>query len=116
LATQPTDLPRLLAAIRLCEGILGSLGEDRKGYIIQKPKGTGKGKGKQKPLKMLDGGSGGDSGGVGCTKPTEKLFHDEFQPFLHKQHEGKPTIEFPSFDRAADVFFSEIEAQRVRAD
>ncbi|KAL6040267.1 Nuclear export mediator factor NEMF, partial [Balamuthia mandrillaris] len=36
-----------------------------------------------------------------------------FVPFLYKQFEGQPFLEYDSFDRAVDTFFSQIEAQRI---
>lgn len=36
-------------------------------------------------------------------------FFDEFQPFRLKQHTEALVQEYPSFDRAVDVFFSEME-------
>ena len=29
------------------------------------------------------------------------------------QHAGKPFIEFPSFDRTVDTFFSQLESQKL---
>ena len=126
------DMGRLLKAVELAENILDHLGADYKGIIVQKMKGRSK-----KDLKALaaakpakksnstegggDGGGGaaasGDGGGGddGAAEDAEKqpLFFEEFQPFLHAQHAGMPILEYPSFDRAVDVFFSEIEAQKV---
>jgi hypothetical protein len=66
------------------------------------------------------GGSGTAAGaaagaGAGVDEPIEAttLFYDEFQPFLHEQHKDLPHLEYPTFDRAVDVFFSEIEAQKI---
>ena len=38
---------------------------------------------------------------------------DEFHPFLPLQHAGKPMLEFPTFDRAVDAFFSQLESQKL---
>ena len=32
----------------------------------------------------------------------------EFHPYLLRQHEDKPLLEFPTFDRAIDEFFSKL--------
>eukprot|EP00729_Bicosta_minor_P008615 gene8615-26351_t len=126
------DMDRLFQAVQLAENVLDTLGDVRKGFIIQKTKGRSK-----KDLKALaaakpakskssDGDAGGGGGG-GATAAAvadadadadadaekQHLFFDEFQPFLHAQHASLPFQEYPSFDRAADVFFSEIEAQKV---
>ncbi|ORX67522.1 DUF814-domain-containing protein [Linderina pennispora] len=47
------------------------------------------------------------------SSPEEDLF-DEFHPWLFEQHKNKPYREYPSFADAADVFFSNIEAQRLK--
>ncbi|KAJ2108613.1 hypothetical protein GGI16_001061 [Coemansia sp. S142-1] len=39
---------------------------------------------------------------------------DEFNPWLFEQHKTKPHDEYPSFADAADVFFSNMEAQKLK--
>lgn len=43
-----------------------------------------------------------------------KAIFDEFHPWLFAQHQDKPHREFESFLDAADVFFSNIEAQKLQ--
>ncbi|KAJ2907880.1 hypothetical protein GGI21_003444, partial [Coemansia aciculifera] len=43
----------------------------------------------------------------------ENVF-DEFNPWLFEQHVDKPHAAYPSFSDAADVFFSNIEAQKLK--
>ena len=39
--------------------------------------------------------------------------YQEFHPFHFRQHEKFPFVEFDSFDRAVDDFFSKIGAQKL---
>uniref|UniRef100_A0A7N8XT63 Ribosome quality control complex subunit NEMF n=1 Tax=Mastacembelus armatus TaxID=205130 RepID=A0A7N8XT63_9TELE len=39
--------------------------------------------------------------------------YDEFHPFLFAQHTKSPYLEFDSFDKAVDEFFSKIESQKI---
>ncbi|KAJ2660535.1 hypothetical protein IWW48_002872 [Coemansia sp. RSA 1200] len=41
--------------------------------------------------------------------------YDDFGPWLFEQFKSKPYKEFPSFADAADVFFSNIEAQKLKS-
>jgi hypothetical protein len=36
-----------------------------------------------------------------------------FVPYIYKQFEGRPKLEFPSFDEAVDIFFSKAQEQQV---
>uniref|UniRef100_A0A7N5ZTV6 Ribosome quality control complex subunit NEMF n=1 Tax=Anabas testudineus TaxID=64144 RepID=A0A7N5ZTV6_ANATE len=64
-----------------------------KGYIIQKSE--------KKPI-LTPG------------KPSEELLtYDEFHPFLFAQHAKSPYLEFETFDKAVDEFFSKMESQRI---
>ncbi|TKC42246.1 hypothetical protein EI555_003914 [Monodon monoceros] len=64
-----------------------------KGYIIQKRE--------IKPSLEVD-------------KPTEDILtYEEFHPFLFSQHSQCPYIEFESFDKAVDEFYSKIEGQKI---
>ena len=63
-------------------------------------------------MAALSGGTAGE-GADDASKEGQKRFFDEFHPFLLKQHEGKQYITYPSFDRAVDIFFSEMEAQKL---
>ncbi|TSW08327.1 Nuclear export mediator factor NEMF [Bagarius yarrelli] len=63
------------------------------GYIIQKT---------EKKPSMVPG------------KPPEDLLtYEEFHPFLFSQHSGSPYVEFESFDKAVDEFFSKMESQKI---
>ncbi|KAJ2742695.1 hypothetical protein GGI20_004293 [Coemansia sp. BCRC 34301] len=44
----------------------------------------------------------------------EESVFDEFNPWLFEQHKDKPHTAYPSFADAADVFFSNIEAQKLK--
>ncbi|XP_032100421.1 nuclear export mediator factor NEMF isoform X2 [Sapajus apella] len=64
-----------------------------KGYIIQKRE--------TKPSLEAD-------------KPAEDILtYEEFHPFLFSQHSQCPYIEFESFDKAVDEFYSKIEGQKI---
>ncbi|XP_047396160.1 ribosome quality control complex subunit NEMF isoform X2 [Sciurus carolinensis] len=64
-----------------------------KGYIIQKRE--------IKPSLEVD-------------KPVEDILtYEEFHPFLFSQHSQCPYIEFESFDKAVDEFYSKIEGQKI---
>ena len=41
------------------------------------------------------------------------LTYQEFHPMLFKQHESQPYIEFESFDKAVDEFFSKLGSQKL---
>eukprot|EP00980_Cylindrotheca_fusiformis_P024232 scaffold11675_cov123-Cylindrotheca_fusiformis.AAC.1 len=73
---------------------------DAKGYIFYQPKDRSK--------------QNGDSTKEANTPPSpfdDKLLL-EFQPHVLKQHETVPRIEYESFDKAVDAFFSHIEGQK----
>uniref|UniRef100_A0A2K6NPE0 Ribosome quality control complex subunit NEMF n=1 Tax=Rhinopithecus roxellana TaxID=61622 RepID=A0A2K6NPE0_RHIRO len=47
-------------------------------------------------------------------KPVEDILtYEEFHPFLFSQHSQCPYIEFESFDKAVDEFYSKIEGQKI---
>eukprot|EP00058_Branchiostoma_floridae_P011333 XP_002596821.1 hypothetical protein BRAFLDRAFT_130588 [Branchiostoma floridae] len=87
------DLPQLMAALVEAEKFLEASGSQPcQGYIVQK---------REKKPKQ-DGG------------PAEELLtYAEFHPFQFKQHEKSPCVEFPSFNKAVDEFFSQLESQRL---
>ncbi|KAJ2009455.1 hypothetical protein GGI04_000427 [Coemansia thaxteri] len=64
------------------------------GYITYLPKSEGEGDGENKDI--------GDS------------VYDEFNPWMFEQHVAKPHTAYPSFADAADVFFSNLEAQKLK--
>ncbi|NXD11736.1 NEMF factor, partial [Nothocercus nigrocapillus] len=64
-----------------------------KGYIIQKRE--------KKPSLEPD-------------KPPEDIYtYEEFHPFLFSQHSKCPYLEFDSFNKAADEFYSKLEGQKI---
>uniref|UniRef100_A0A8C0IEB3 Ribosome quality control complex subunit NEMF n=1 Tax=Bubo bubo TaxID=30461 RepID=A0A8C0IEB3_BUBBB len=64
-----------------------------KGYIIQKRE--------KKPSLEPD-------------KPAEDIYtYEEFHPFLFSQHSKCPYLEFDSFNKAADEFYSKLEGQKI---
>ncbi|OXB72809.1 UNVERIFIED_CONTAM: hypothetical protein H355_011333 [Colinus virginianus] len=64
-----------------------------KGYIIQKKE--------KKPSLEPD-------------KPAEDIYtYEEFHPFLFSQHSKCPYLEFDSFNKAADEFYSKLEGQKI---
>ncbi|NXX37747.1 NEMF factor, partial [Tricholaema leucomelas] len=64
-----------------------------KGYIIQKKE--------KKPSLEPD-------------KPAEDIYtYEEFHPFLFSQHSKCPHLEFDSFNKAADEFYSKLEGQKI---
>ncbi|XP_041668539.1 nuclear export mediator factor Nemf-like isoform X2 [Cheilinus undulatus] len=86
--------PKILEALQIAETYMEKTENySGKGYIIQK--------GEKKP--SLTPG-----------KPSEELLtYDEFHPFLFAQHEKSPYLEFDSFDKAVDEFFSKMESQKI---
>ncbi|XP_009864676.1 PREDICTED: nuclear export mediator factor NEMF [Apaloderma vittatum] len=64
-----------------------------KGYIIQKRE--------KKPSLEAD-------------KPAEDIYtYEEFHPFLFSQHSKCPYLEFDSFNKAVDEFYSKLEGQKI---
>ncbi|XP_073465409.1 ribosome quality control complex subunit NEMF-like isoform X2 [Aquarana catesbeiana] len=64
-----------------------------KGYIIQKRE--------KKPSLEPD-------------QPSEDILtYEEFHPFLFAQHINSPHVEFDSFDKAVDEFYSKLEGQKI---
>ncbi|KAJ1966343.1 hypothetical protein GGI12_000123, partial [Dipsacomyces acuminosporus] len=55
----------------------------------------------------------GQTGQTEGSDESDEVF-DEFHPWLFEQHRNKPHRAFGSFADAADVFFSNIEAQRLK--
>ncbi|NXW92044.1 NEMF factor, partial [Alopecoenas beccarii] len=47
-------------------------------------------------------------------KPPEDIYtYEEFHPFLFSQHSKCPYLEFDSFNKAADEFYSKLEGQKI---
>ncbi|KAJ2520005.1 hypothetical protein H4217_002315 [Coemansia sp. RSA 1939] len=51
----------------------------------------------------------------GIGEEEDDQVYDDFGPWLFEQFKSKPYKEFPSFADAADVFFSNIEAQKLKS-
>ncbi|XP_078262175.1 ribosome quality control complex subunit NEMF isoform X1 [Rhinoraja longicauda] len=88
------DGEKLLAALQMAEEFMEKTKSfNGQGYIIRKRE--------SKP--SLD-----------PTKPPEELLtYEEFHPFLFAQHANSSSIEFESFDKAVDEFYSKIESQKI---
>lgn len=88
------DWPRLEAALEAADQFFNEqLSKGVKGYILQKPE--------EKPV-LLNGG-----------EMDTYLAFLEFHPFLFHQHKKKPYVEFPTFNKAVDEYFSQLESQKL---
>ncbi|XP_006899268.1 PREDICTED: nuclear export mediator factor NEMF [Elephantulus edwardii] len=88
------DIEKVLACLQKAEDYMKTtFSHCGKGYIIQKRE--------VKPRLEID-------------KPVEDILtYEEFHPFLFSQHLQCPYIEFESFDKAVDEFYSKIEGQKI---
>ncbi|KAI3367622.1 hypothetical protein L3Q82_026464, partial [Scortum barcoo] len=86
--------PKILEALQIAETYMEKTENfSGKGYIIQKS---------EKKPSLTPG------------KPNEELLtYDEFHPFLFAQNAKSPYLEFESFDKAVDEFFSKMESQKI---
>ncbi|KAL6105398.1 nemf [Pungitius sinensis] len=86
--------PKILEALQIAETYMEKTENfSGKGYIIQKS---------EKKPSLTPG------------KPVEELLtYDEFHPFLFAQHAKSPYLEFDTFDKAVDEFFSKMESQKI---
>ncbi|XP_062863885.1 ribosome quality control complex subunit NEMF-like [Trichomycterus rosablanca] len=86
--------PKLLEALQLAESYMEEAANfTGKGYIVQKIE--------KKPS-------------MNPEQPHEELLtYEEFHPFLFAQHSKSPHVEFASFDKAVDEFFSKMESQKI---
>ncbi|XP_023133201.1 ribosome quality control complex subunit NEMF [Amphiprion ocellaris] len=86
--------PKILAALQIAETYMEKTENfSGKGYILQKS---------EKKPSLTPG------------KPSEELLtYDEFHPFLFAQHTKSPYLEFDTFDKAVDEFFSKMESQKI---
>ncbi|GAW21301.1 hypothetical protein ANO14919_108200 [Xylariales sp. No.14919] len=99
-------LDQLLLALeggrKLVEDITSS--DTCKGYIFAKRRPGAEGSG--------DGSSQGEE------QPGKGLLYEDFHPFLPRQFEEDPTyavLDFDSFDKTVDEFFSSIEGQKLES-
>ncbi|XP_042310967.1 nuclear export mediator factor NEMF [Sceloporus undulatus] len=88
------DIEGLLAALRKAEEYMEVTDNfNGKGYIIQKRE--------KKPSLEQE-------------KPAEEILtYEEFHPFLFSQHIKLPYVEFESFNKAVDEFYSKLEGQKI---
>ncbi|XP_030636380.1 ribosome quality control complex subunit NEMF [Chanos chanos] len=86
--------PKILEALQMAEEYMAKTKTfNGKGYIIQKCE--------KKPSLTPD-------------KPHEDLLtYEEFHPFLFAQYAKSPYVEFDSFVKAVDEFFSKMESQKI---
>ncbi|XP_053450324.1 ribosome quality control complex subunit NEMF [Nycticebus coucang] len=88
------DIEKVLVCLQKAEDYMKTTSNfNGKGYIIQKRE--------IKPSLEAD-------------KPAEDILtYEEFHPFLFSQHSQCPYIEFETFDKAVDEFYSKIEGQKI---
>ncbi|KAM6180632.1 ribosome quality control complex subunit NEMF isoform 2-T2 [Erethizon dorsatum] len=88
------DIEKVLVCMQKAEDYMKTTSNfSGKGYIIQKRE--------IKPSLEVD-------------KPVQDILtYEEFHPFLFSQHSQCPYIEFESFDKAVDEFYSKIEGQKI---
>uniref|UniRef100_A0A8C9SSN9 Ribosome quality control complex subunit NEMF n=1 Tax=Scleropages formosus TaxID=113540 RepID=A0A8C9SSN9_SCLFO len=88
------DAPKVLEALRKAEEYMEKTESFcGKGYIIQKCE--------KKPSLAPD------------KQAEDLLTYEEFHPFLFAQHSKSAHVEFASFDRAVDEFYSKMESQKM---
>ncbi|XP_061117137.1 ribosome quality control complex subunit NEMF-like [Conger conger] len=88
------DAQKVLKALEKAEEYMEKTANfSGKGYIIQKCE--------KKPSLAPD------------KPPEELLTYEEFHPFLFAQHAKSPFVEFESFDKAMDEFYSKMESQKI---
>ena len=125
------EATQLLSTLRETKQLLHTVGkveeggEDKghKGYIILKPLDTKPEEDEKVPIEGMqiveetkaflihvprEDGTGTDT----VTKLATEVVYDEFVPFLYAQHENKPRIEFETFSKAVDEYFSKMETQQ----
>ncbi|XP_073206323.1 ribosome quality control complex subunit NEMF isoform X2 [Lepidochelys kempii] len=88
------NIERVLAALQKAEEYMKITNHfSGKGYILQKRE--------KKPSLEPD-------------KPAEEILtYEEFHPFLFSQHLKCPYMEFETFDKAVDEFYSKLEGQKI---
>ncbi|XP_077675822.1 ribosome quality control complex subunit NEMF isoform X3 [Eretmochelys imbricata] len=88
------NIERVLAALQKAEEYMKITNNfSGKGYILQKRE--------KKPSLEPD-------------KPAEEILtYEEFHPFLFSQHLKCPYMEFETFDKAVDEFYSKLEGQKI---
>lgn len=110
------NLPRMLKAAETAARFHENFGTETKGYILLKEeKRADLNALPQSPDKIQRLGADADAKPLHeAAVPKAQNFFDEFHPFpIHNQHRGAQIDEHKSFDRAVDIFFSEIRAQKL---
>ncbi|XP_051833881.1 ribosome quality control complex subunit NEMF [Antechinus flavipes] len=88
------DIEKILVCLQKAEDHMKTMSNfSGKGYIIQKKE--------KKPSLEPD------------KQSEDILTYEEFHPFLFSQHSKCPYIEFESFDKAVDEFYSKLEGQKI---
>ncbi|XP_067128468.1 ribosome quality control complex subunit NEMF [Centruroides vittatus] len=88
-----SDVSQIMLAVKKSEEIMKSLSNSlSSGYIIQK---------------AVKGVSSNQN------EKSEVLTFVEFHPMLYLQHKNSPYSEFPTFNKATDHFFSNLESQKI---
>ncbi|XP_007427730.1 nuclear export mediator factor NEMF [Python bivittatus] len=88
------DIEKVLASLQKAEDCIEATENfNAKGYIIQK---------REKKPSLEPNKS-----------PEEILTYEEFHPFLFSQHSKCPYVEFESFNKAVDEFYSKLEGQKI---
>ncbi|XP_068110271.1 ribosome quality control complex subunit NEMF [Hyperolius riggenbachi] len=92
--TEEADLEKVHLALQKAEEYMDTtMNYKGKGYIIQKKE--------KKPSLEPD-------------KPSEDILtYEEFHPFLFAQHANSQYVEFDTFDKAVDEFYSKLEGQKI---
>ncbi|XP_073433842.1 ribosome quality control complex subunit NEMF isoform X2 [Dendrobates tinctorius] len=91
--TAAADLEKVHSSLRMAEEYMeNTLHFTGKGYIIQKRE--------KKPS-------------LEPHNPEDILTYEEFHPFLFTQHRNCPYVEFDTFDKAVDEFYSKLEGQKI---
>uniref|UniRef100_A0A671T5J8 NFACT RNA-binding domain-containing protein n=1 Tax=Sinocyclocheilus anshuiensis TaxID=1608454 RepID=A0A671T5J8_9TELE len=86
--------PKILEALQMAEDYMEKTANfSGRGYIVQKSE--------KKPSMSPD------------EAEEELLTYEEFHPFLFCQHEKSRSVEFESFNKAVDEFFSKMESQKL---
>ncbi|XP_056666940.1 ribosome quality control complex subunit NEMF isoform X2 [Monodelphis domestica] len=88
------DIEKVLVCLQKAEDYMKTMYNfSGKGYIIQKKE--------KKPSLEPD------------KQSEDILTYEEFHPFLFSQHSKCPYLEFESFDKAVDEFYSKLEGQKI---
>ncbi|KAK3587746.1 hypothetical protein CHS0354_042701 [Potamilus streckersoni] len=87
------DISRLMSALNEAEELFVKLqSQPSKGYIIQKAE--------KKPIAKQG-------------EEEQLLIYDEFHPMMFRQNEKQRYVEFDTFNKAVDEFFSKMESQKL---